>query len=136
MVGIQSITSTYLNGSTTSLLPSPTLAFIDSTVPYLYLPEDACKAFEAEFGLVYNEKNNLYFVNDDLHERLSILDPQFTFLLGNDKLSKPTIDITLPYASFDLVAKPPLRPNATSYFPLRRGAEDQITLGRAFLQEA
>ncbi|KAL9596522.1 MAG: hypothetical protein Q9219_005743 [cf. Caloplaca sp. 3 TL-2023] len=136
VVGIQSITSTYLNGSVTSLLPSPTLAFIDSTVPYLFLPEDACKAFETELGLVYNEENNLYFVDDSLHERLSVLNPQFTFTLGNDKLSKPTVDITLPYASFDLVATPPLRQNATSYFPLRRGAEDQITLGRAFLQEA
>ncbi|KAL8918402.1 MAG: hypothetical protein Q9208_007372 [Pyrenodesmia sp. 3 TL-2023] len=136
VVGIQSITTTYANGSVSSLLPSPTLAFIDSTVPYLYLPEDACKAFEAEFGLVYNKKNNIYFVDDALHQVLSNLKPQFTFRLGNDKLSKPTVEITLPYASFDLVMKPPLQPNNTSYFPLRRGADNQITLGRTFLQEA
>lgn len=136
VVGIQSITSTYINGSVSSLLPSPTLAFIDSTVPYLYLPEDACKTFESELGLVYNEKNNIYFVDDSLHQKLLASNPQFTFRLGNDKLSKPTVDITLPYASFDLVFKPPIRPNATSYFPLRRGTDDQITLGRAFLQEA
>ncbi|KAL8750314.1 MAG: hypothetical protein Q9184_006466 [Pyrenodesmia sp. 2 TL-2023] len=136
VVGIQSITTTYFNGSVSSLLPSPTLAFIDSTVPYIYLPEDACKTFESELGLVYNKKNNIYFVDDALHQTLLELKPQFTFRLGNDKLSKPTVEITLPYASFDLVMKPPLQPNATSYFPLRRGADNQITLGRVFLQEA
>ncbi|KAL8895055.1 MAG: hypothetical protein Q9192_003879 [Flavoplaca navasiana] len=136
VVGIKSITSTFVNGSVSSLLPSPTLAFIDSTVPYLYLPEDACKAFETELGLVYNEKYNLYFLDEALHQTLLNINPQFTFRLGNDKLSEPSVDITLPYASFDLVAKPPLQPNATTYFPLRRGNDSQITLGRAFLQEA
>ncbi|KAL8768569.1 MAG: hypothetical protein Q9209_005254 [Squamulea sp. 1 TL-2023] len=136
VVGIKSITSTYANGSRSSLLRSPTLAFIDSTVPYLYLPEDVCKTFEAELGLVYNQKNNFYFVDDALHQTLSTLKPQFNFSLANDESSESTVDIILPYASFDLVAKPPLVPNATSYFPLRRGADNQITLGRAFLQEA
>ncbi|KAL8670074.1 MAG: hypothetical protein Q9168_005369, partial [Polycauliona sp. 1 TL-2023] len=136
VVGIQSITSTLNNGSVSSLLPSPALAFIDSTVPYLYLPVDACEAFESALGLVYDKKNNLYFVDDTLHQTLSNINPKFTFVLGNDKLSKPTVTITLPYASFDLMIKPPLKPNATSYFPLRRGNDSQITLGRAFLQEA
>ncbi|KAL8904429.1 MAG: hypothetical protein Q9171_007055 [Xanthocarpia ochracea] len=136
VVGIKSITSTYINGSVGSLLPSPTLAFIDSTVPYLYLPVDACKAFESELGLVYNQKKNFYFVDDALHQTLSNSMPQFNFRLANDKSSEPTVEITLPYASFDLIAKPPLTPNATRYFPLRRGADHQITLGRAFLQEA
>ncbi|KAL9620968.1 MAG: hypothetical protein Q9204_008159, partial [Flavoplaca sp. TL-2023a] len=97
---------------------------------------DACKAFETELGLVYNETYNLYFLDEALHQTLLNINPQFTFRLGNDKLSEPSVDITLPYASFDLVAKPPLLPNATSYFPLRRGNDSQITLGRAFLQEA
>lgn len=38
---------------------------------------------------------------------------------------------------FDLEASYPIYPNATSYFPIRRAANDsQYTLGRAFLQEA
>lgn len=136
VVGIKSITSTFVNGSVSSLLPSPTLAFIDSTVPYLYLPEDACRAFETELGLVYNQTNNLYFVDEALHQTLLNINPQFTFRLGNDKLSEPSVDVTLPYASFDLVMTPPMRDIPTSYFPLRRGNDSQITLGRAFLQEA
>lgn len=102
----------------------------------MYLPEGACKTFEAEIGLVYNKKQNLYFVDDTLHRTLSNLQPQFTFRLADNKLSEPTIDITLPYTSFDLTMKPPLLPNATSGFPLRRDAGNEITLGGAFLQEA
>lgn len=112
------------------------LAFIDSTVPYLYLPEAACKKFESELGLVYDGENNVYFVEDALHKKLATLNPKFTFRLANDKLSETTVEISLPYESFDLTMKPPLLPNTTSYFPLRRGSDDQITLGRAFLQEA
>ncbi|KAG8530186.1 uncharacterized protein KY384_004686 [Bacidia gigantensis] len=136
VVAIQAITSTFNNGSVSSLLPSPTLAFIDSTVPYIYLPEEACKTFEAQLGLVWNQKQNLYFVDQTLHDTLSNLQPRFTFRLGNDKITGPTVNITLPYSSFDLTIKPPLLPNETSYFPLRRGNDSQITLGRAFLQEA
>lgn len=118
------------------MLPSPTLAFIDSTVPYLYLPTEACKAFESTLDLVYDKQNNIYFVDDARHQRLLNARPQFTFRLANSQLSEPSIDITLPYASFDLLMKPPLQPNVTRYFPLRRGAINQITLGRVFLQEA
>ncbi|KAL8784935.1 MAG: hypothetical protein Q9213_003677 [Squamulea squamosa] len=136
VVAIKSITATYTNGSVNSLLPFPTLAFIDSTVPYLSLPEDACKTFESVLGLVYNKKKNFYFVDDARRQTLSALQPRFSFRLANNLSSEPTIDITLPFASFGLVAKPPLLPNETSYFPLSRGAADQITLGRIFLQEA
>ena len=60
-----------------------------------------------------------------------------TFTLGNRKSGGPTINITLPYASFDLVASFPVYPNSTRYFPLKQAANDsQYALGRTFLQEA
>ena len=139
VVGIQGITTRFSNGSMDSVLPSPTLAFIDSTIPWIYLPKDACQMFESQLGITWDDETNLYFVEDAVHQSLLQSQPEFTFTLGNDERSNPTIDITLPYASFDLTAKPPLIPNVTEdlfYFPLRRGKEDQITLGRTFLQEA
>ena len=137
VVGLQSIKSTYANGSSQSFLPSPILSFIDSTIPYIYLPTEACQVFEREFGLVWNSSTNLYFLSDDTHRELLASNPQFSFTIGNDKTSATTVDISLPYASFDLVFSPPVFPNATSYFPLRRAAnESQFTLGRTFLQEA
>lgn len=137
VVGLQSVKSTYANGSSQALLPSPIMTFIDSTIPYIYLPVEACQTFERVLGLVWDPTNNLYLVDERLHQNLLNANPKFTFSIGNDKNSSPTVDIILPYASFDLVAEPPLLPNETSYFPLRRAANDsQYTLGRTFLQEA
>ena len=137
VVGLQSIKSTYANGSSQSFLPSPILSFIDSTIPYIYLPIEACQVFEAEFGLVWNSTTNLYLLDDSTHRGLLASNPQFIFTIGNDKTNPTTVDINLPYASFDLEISPPALPNATYYFPLRRAAnETQYTLGRSFLQEA
>ena len=78
----------------------------------------------------------MYTVDDELHKSLTVSNPTFTFSLG-DSTSGPSVPIALPYASFDLTAKPPMVPNETRYFPLLRAEnETQYTLGRAFLQEA
>ena len=93
-------------------------------------------SFELALGLVWDENENIYFVNESLHQKLIETAPEFTFRLGNNENSQPTVNITLPYSSFDLIMSPPILEEATPYFPLRRGNESQITLGRAFLQEA
>ncbi|MCJ1383430.1 hypothetical protein MMC17_006544 [Xylographa soralifera] len=95
--------------------------------------------FEEVFDLAWNEESNLYLVNETLHETLLTRNASITFTLSNER-SKPnsTVDIVLPYASFDLTASYPLVADAaTYYFPLRRAEnETQFTLGRTFLQEA
>lgn len=137
VVGLQKITATYGTGATQPLLTSPILTYIDSTLPYIYLPAGVCEMFEKEFGLVWNSTANFYPVDDVLHKRLLADDLVFNFTVGNNESSAEVIDITLPYASFDLTAKPPLLPNITSYFPLRRAAnKGQYILGRTFLQDA
>lgn len=111
--------------------------FIDSTIPYIYLPSTACQVFERELGLVWNATENIYFVGENLHQTLSSENPNFTFTIGNDDQSQPTIDIVLPYSSFDLTFNSPVFSNNTPYFPIRRATnESQYTLGRTFLQEA
>lgn len=136
VVGLQSITATYSAGSKLLLPSGGIFSFVDSTLPYIWLPVDACLAFENAFGLVWDEKTELYLVNDTLHASLSKLNPTFTFTIGVSKAGGQTVDLDLSYASFDLQAKPPLVSNATRYFPLKRAANDtQYTLGRAFLQE-
>jgi hypothetical protein len=65
------------------------------------------------------------------------LNPNVTFTLGNQLTGGPTVDIVLPYASFDLRISAPLYNGNTTYFPLRPAPNDQTyTLGRVFLQEA
>lgn len=112
------------------------MALIDSTVPYLWLPQDACQLFETAFGISWDPLRNLYLVNDTLHDALVKENPSVVFTLANS-LNGPSVNITLPYASFDLVANYPLVKNQSRYFPLQRAADDNsYTLGRTFLQES
>lgn len=137
IIGVQSIKATNQNGSTSSLLPQGILAYVDSTIPYIWLPLEACKAFEKVFDLTWDENSALYLVDNALHEDLVAQNATIIFTLGNGASGGQTVDITLPYDSFDLTAKYPLVKNTSYYFPLKRAAnETQYTLGRAFLQEA
>lgn len=78
----------------------------------------------------------MYSVDDKLHDSLIASNPSLKFTLG-DSESGPTVDIVLPYASFDLLARFPFVPNDTRFFPLLRAEnQSQYTLGRAFFQEA
>lgn len=137
LVGLQSITTTDGNQKKTSLLPSGILTFVDSTLPYIYLPIEAYTKFEQTFGLIWDSASELYLVNDSLHDQLVARNPSFTFTLGNAQSGGQTVDIVLPYNSFDLQAGFPLVGNSSRYFPLKRAANDsQYTLGRAFFQES
>lgn len=130
-VQVRSITS-----GDEQLLASPIASFLDSTVPYIYLPMPACTAFENTFGIIWNETSQLYLMNDTQHALLQAQNPSITFTLGSLESSK-TANISFPYVAFALTASWPLTPSPTRYFPLRRAANStQYTLGRAFFQEA
>ncbi|RDW57078.1 hypothetical protein BP6252_13893 [Coleophoma cylindrospora] len=109
--------------------------FIDSTVPYLYLPQVVCDQFESAFQLQYDDVNELYTINSTAQRILSTMDPSFTFTLAD--MTGQTITVTLPFLAFNLTASFPLVQSETNYFPLKRATNStQYTLGRAFLQEA
>lgn len=133
LLGIESITS---GGN--PLLSGPIITALDSLVTQIWLPVSACKAFESAFGLVWNDTYQLYLLDDSQHSALVAKNASVTFTLstGNGN-SSDRLDITLPYAAFDLKASPPLAGNQTvNYFPLKQAAnETQYTLGRTFLQE-
>jgi hypothetical protein len=134
MVSIQKITTGTAN---TTLLPTSVNAFLDSAIPFIYLPAEACALFEKEFQLTWNETARLYVVPDTTHTLLQAKNPSITFNLGTPTKN---VDITLPYAAFDLVATYPFTADDSTqirYFPLRRAnSTDQYTLGRTFFQEA
>ncbi|KAB8299070.1 hypothetical protein EYC80_001194 [Monilinia laxa] len=111
-------------------------AFIDSSIPYLYLPTSICQKFEEALGLTYDSNSELYLLNDAQYTTLVAKNASVIFTLTNST-SKAMVNITLPYAAFDWWADYPLVQNPTRYFPLKRATESsQITLGRVFLQEA
>ena len=141
MVGVQSISSTDQTGTNSILLASGNgfMAYVDSTVSQIWLPLEACQAFEKAFGITFDETSQLYLVNDSLHTQLQAQNSSVTFELGAGTSGGKSINITLPYDSFDLLVEPPTPgvANNTRYFPLRRAANDsQYTIGRTFLQEA
>ncbi|MCJ1285384.1 hypothetical protein MMC26_004724 [Xylographa opegraphella] len=142
VVGVQSITYNISEGSRSlggSLLAQPILSCVDSTISHMWLPLDVCQAFERVFGLVYDPLSELYLVNDSLHESLLAQNPSFTIRIATDDTSSETVNITLPYASFDQLVTTayPNVTNSSSYFPIKRASNDsQYTLGRVFLQES
>ena len=133
LLGIESITS-----GDNSLLLEPIITALDSLVTQIWLPISACKAFESAFGLVWNDTYELYLLDNAHHSALVAKNASITFTLstGNGD-STDLLNITLPYAAFDLRATPPLAGNDTFYyFPLKQAAnETQYTLGRTLLQE-
>ena len=134
LVAIQSIITSHL---TTSLLSQPIYAYVDSTVPHIWLPLEACKALESAFGIVWDPIRDLYLVNESLHNSLLSQNASVGFTLANELRGGVVADIILPYAAFDLEVSSPIVDNTTRYFPLRHAANDtQYTLGRTFLQEA
>ena len=136
VASVQSITYSDSKGQQ-PLLSAGILALVDSTVPYLWLPVSACTAFEKTFGIVWDPIANLYLVNDTTHTSLVKSNPSVIFQVSNSLSGGPSVNITFPYASFDLNASYPLVKQNQRYFPLQRAADDaSYTLGRTFFQEA
>ncbi|KAK6501214.1 hypothetical protein TWF481_009058 [Arthrobotrys musiformis] len=135
-VNIESITSSDANG-TQALLPSKGIsAYLDSSVSQIWLPLDACRRFEDDFGIIWNQDLELYLVNNTQHEKLLSRNANIIFKIGHFSTNQ-TVDITFPYAAFDLTLSYPFTTNPVRYFPLKRATNDtQYTLGRVFFQEA
>ncbi|KAF7910091.1 uncharacterized protein EAE98_012234 [Botrytis deweyae] len=124
-------------------------ALIDSSTPYLWLPETVCNRFAEALGLSYNESLNLYTFDENPTQHNNLSDSStsttFTFRFKDKPSASDFVEIHLPYAAFDLSLSYPYIPNtkygtdeaSKFYFPLARSANSsQYTIGRAFLQEA
>jgi Eukaryotic aspartyl protease len=142
-VSVQSIIVDSASGSTQSITASGQTsttfkAIIDSTLPYLYLPESICNKFESLFGLTYDNQTGLYTISPT--NRAANSGKTIRVLVADAVNGKASQEISLPYAAFDLNATWPIYDNSTSYFPIRRSPSTDTNgvhiLGRAFLQEA
>ncbi|GIZ44683.1 hypothetical protein CKM354_000787400 [Cercospora kikuchii] len=139
LVGMQKITAENTQDGTVNLLPTGTIHFIDSTLPHIWLPNDAIEAFVSAFGLIYDNTTDLYLVNETMRARNLELSPTITFTFGKSAREDgtETTNIVLPYAAFEMNASYPFYQTETPYFPIRRAANDsQYTIGRILFQEA
>lgn len=123
-----------------TLLLQPIKVVIDSTTPFMWLPQVVCAQFENALGLVWDPTTKLYLMtNTTLYNNLVQLNLTWTFTLTNLPGDIARTQITVPYSAFDLTIGLPFVNSTTDvkYFPLKRATSDnQFTLGRAFLQEA
>jgi hypothetical protein len=133
-VAIQSITA---DGADEPLLTAGIISYINTLVADIWLPNATCKLFEDAFGLTWDEKTQLYMLNDSLHSSLLERNPVVSFKVGPE-ITGPSVTIDMPYWAFYHTATPDyLGNNSGLYFPLRRAANDtQYILGRTFLQSA
>ena len=145
--GADSLPSNWDSNPQTLLgLSEADLFTIDSSTPFLWLPEQACNAFANALNLTYDDTLQLYLFSTDNSsspDALNAWNLTFTVTLSNVPGSSNQIELTLPYAAFNLQLTYPF-PNLaanvnsppTNYFPLRKAANTtQYTIGRAFLQE-
>jgi hypothetical protein len=117
---------------------------IDSSTPFLWLPEAICDNFANALNLTYNDTLQLYLYNNaSSPNTLKAWNLTFTFGISNLPGSSDNLELTLPYDAFNLQLSYPF-PNLdanftsppTNYFPLRKAADSKhFIIGRSFLQE-
>lgn len=129
-------------------------ALIDSTTPYLWLPNSVCDQFADAFNLTYNSTFDLYTLTNEQYNTYGTSDSfTFTFSLSSfdnhDNFGSPLnvpglVNITVPMQAFVGLLQYPFKHRAIKYgdpavpyFALRRSQNDSsIIIGRSFLQEA
>ncbi|KAL1797937.1 hypothetical protein ACET3X_004543 [Alternaria dauci] len=113
-------------------------ATIDSTFPYLILPDEVCDEFVIAFGLTFDNDTQLYTVNDTSHEQNLRLDASVSFKVSANPNIESTefASIVLPYSALDQQASWPFYSGQRRYLPIKRTENGKFVLGRTFLQEA
>jgi Eukaryotic aspartyl protease len=125
-------------------------AVIDSSTPYLWLPDKVADNFAAALNLTYNETGNLYMVDTDQFQANLAQTYSFTFSLSSadnlDNFGNPldmpgVVNLTISSAAFaQQLHYPyggiPYGARGIAYFPLKKLRNSTMPiLGRAFLQE-
>lgn len=112
-------------------------AIIDSTLPYLVLPDDICDRFVEKFNLGFDKNTGLYTINSTAHDLNKQQNATVRFKISSrPQDSEQHTTIAFPYDAFYLQASDPIYTNTTYYFPIRKSTNGFYILGRTFLQEA
>ncbi|PHH64591.1 hypothetical protein CDD81_4202 [Ophiocordyceps australis] len=128
-------------------------AVIDSSTPYLWLPEQVCKRWAAAYDVSYNDTFDLYTMAPEkyLHHTADETS-EITFSLSSfdnkDNFGRPlqipgVVNITLPTEAFVSLLQFPFGggvlkygDSAVPYLTVRISKDDNFILGRSFLQES
>ena len=105
---------------------------IDSVIPQIRLPLEACNVFESVLGLHWDDVAEIYLVNKGTQSEayLRRSNTNVTFAIQSD--IGAIMKYTFPYSAFDLTISNPFF--TTYYFPRKRASRpEQYLLGRVFL---
>jgi len=114
---------------------------MDSSKPFLELPEETCQDLSKMYNLDYDHDLNLFFVNETTRRDLLILNPNISIVLARYDVKKypinnnRTMEIVLPFAAFDHQIRLTPDSEPRHYFPIAVANGEQYVLGRVFLQE-
>ncbi|PKS09049.1 hypothetical protein jhhlp_003662 [Lomentospora prolificans] len=128
-------------------------AIIDSSTPFLWLPQAVCDNFVRALNLTRSDKLDAYELTNDQYGQLKAGDSfTFTFSLSsydnNDDFGHPldvsgVVNITLSAHAFAHTLQYPWNNMAIEYgqqgipyFPIKVAPDNTFILGRTFLQEA
>lgn len=141
LVSVSSIGIQYKNSSTSASTPPPNFdAVIDSTLPYLFLPNTTCDWLAQRLHLQYDDSTDLYTIDPATLESNRANIDTFTIIIGSTRGNSngpSTISITFPYDAFNANAVWTWGWNSTqAIFPIRRAPSSTAVLGRPFFQEA
>lgn len=99
----------------------PPLFRIDSLLPQTWLAVEACKVFEATFGLVWNSELAYYILDANTRTLLLQQNPSVSFSIVDCVGSNPIFKkIASFYSAFDLQLTSPIVNETMYYFSLRR----------------
>ncbi|XP_014553124.1 hypothetical protein COCVIDRAFT_18896 [Bipolaris victoriae FI3] len=143
VVGVQSILYAMdqdVETNTVRLTPNGGFsATIDSTLPYLILPDEVCDEFVSKFRLDFDKDSQLFLVDSTSHQANERENATVSFKIGASPSDSDIFtSIVLPYAAFVQQASFPLpvANDNTQYFPIKKSENGKFVLGRTFLQEA
>jgi hypothetical protein len=115
------------------------------TVPYLYLPEDTCKAITSYLPVAYMESLDLYSWDTASPDYQKIIaSPSYLAFTFQIVEAPGNMTINVPFSLLNLTLTPPLAEAPTQYFPCKSYTPsgpnsepyNEYHLGRAFLQAA
>lgn len=137
-----------------SQMNSSFTALIDTSTPFLYLPDTICDAFAEALNMTYHDSIELYGLSNDQYRDFRSEDSfNFVFSLSstdnNDNFGEPlnvpgVVNITIPMRAFVSTVEYPFHDQAIEYgepaqpyFSLRRSGDNEtFIIGRSFFQEA
>lgn len=141
-VQLSSVSILYLNGTAPITAPIETYpALLDSTLPYLYLPNSTIDWMKARFHLTESPLRGVFYYNgsDIQAANNTARDIQgLSFGLGTYLNNGTRHSIFLPFSAFNTTLSWTYNLTTRNIvaLPIRRSLTQYAILGRAFLQEA